>query len=235
MPQFPKKPGSLEAAAPKIPGVPPPRPKKQIAGDVDAGPVWMRQPPYVWAAGGAAVLIFLIAIVWWFSGSKPPTQSPTIETSTASVAQPTPVSSVAKPPVAPGQIATTDELSRDWAAKKFYFRDPAGKTSPAMIVHLPDGAYWAFSLREPYGPCELEYITDLEKLRGDYNFSATYPMVGDSCTHTVFDLTKYGSGPSGVVRGDIVAGPGVRPPLAIELQINGTKILAVRSEADLLH
>lgn len=235
MPQTPKKPGSLEPAPPKILGVPPPRPKKKPAATPAEQPAWMRQPLYVWAAGGAAVLILLIAVTWWLSASKSPTQPLLVEAVPASVAKPVPVASVTNPPVAPGEIATTEELSQPWAAKKFNFRNSSTKSSPAMIVHLPDGAYWAFSLLEPFGNCQLEYITDGEKLRSEYNFPAEHPMVADPCTHTVFDLTKYGSGPSGVVRGDIVAGPGLRPPLAIELQVTGTKIFAVRAEADLLH
>ena len=99
-----------------------------------------------------------------------------------------------------------------------------------MVVRLPGNAYWAFSLRSPYGTCDLEFVTDTEKLRSAYHFTTVHPMVADPCTHTVYDLTKYGSGPNGLVRGAVVAGTGIRPPLAIEVQIKGSKVIASRAE-----
>jgi len=99
-----------------------------------------------------------------------------------------------------------------------------------MVVRLPGNAYWAFSLRVPYGTCELQFVTDMETLRTVYKFAAVHPMVGDPCTHTVYDLTKYGRGPNGVVRGAVVAGTAIRPPLAIEVEVQGHEIVATRSE-----
>jgi hypothetical protein len=99
-----------------------------------------------------------------------------------------------------------------------------------VVVHLPDGVYWGFSVREPFGTCEIEYVTDLKKLQTEYNFHATHPMVGDPCNHAVFDLMKYGSGPNGLVRGEIVSGAAVRPPVEIEMRAQDGKVVAVRME-----
>ena len=99
-----------------------------------------------------------------------------------------------------------------------------------MVVHLPGGVYWGFSLVEPYGSCEMEFITDLEKLRTDYGFRASHPMVGDPCNRAVFDLTRYGSGPAGLVRGEIAHGVAVRPPRAIEVEVRGKQVLAKKIE-----
>jgi len=100
-----------------------------------------------------------------------------------------------------------------------------------MIVHLPDGSYWAFSLREPFGTCDLDYVNDLEKLRTDYNFRASHPMVVDTCNRTVYDLLRYGgSSDGGLVRGDVVEGSGIRPPIAIEVRVEGKQLIAVRTE-----
>jgi hypothetical protein len=55
-------------------------------------------------------------------------------------------------------------------------------------------------------------------------------MVGDPCNHAVFDLTRYGSGPNGLVRGEIKQGAAVRPPIAIEIETKGKRLLAVRME-----
>ena len=99
-----------------------------------------------------------------------------------------------------------------------------------MVVHLPEGGYWAFSLEEPYGRCELEFVTDVAKLRKEYGYPASHPMVGDPCTHTVYDLLRYGSAPAGLVRGEVVRGTAIRPPLAIEVRVEGHRVVAARTE-----
>jgi hypothetical protein len=135
-------------------------------------------------------------------------------------------------PIGPGPVASTEELAKAWAGKRFLFRDPVtAEPVPAMIVHLPGGSYWAFSLREPFGTCDLAYVTELEKLRSDYNFPASHPMVVDTCDRTVYDLLRYGgSSDGGLVRGEIVAGLGIRPPLAIEVRVEGKQLVAARME-----
>ncbi len=99
-----------------------------------------------------------------------------------------------------------------------------------MVVRLPGNAYWAFSLRVPYGTCQLELLSDLPQLRRTYKFAAAHPMLADPCTHTLYDLTKYGSGPNGLVRGAVVAGTGIRPPIAIEVHVEGQQIIASQAE-----
>ena len=78
-------------------------------------------------------------------------------------------------------------------------------------------------MREPFGECQLQYITDLGQLAADYGFRAEHPMVVNPCTHAVYDLMRYGGGApnGGLVRGDIVEGAGVRPPMAIEMSLLG--------------
>jgi hypothetical protein len=134
-------------------------------------------------------------------------------------------------PVGPGPVATTAELAKGWSSKRFVFR--SAQTSddiPALVVHLPSGVYWGLSLREPYGNCELEYVTDLQRLARVYDFQADHPMVGDPCNHAVYDLARYGTGPNGAVRGAIVSGQGVRPPTAIEIKVRGKQVLATQLE-----
>jgi hypothetical protein len=43
-------------------------------------------------------------------------------------------------------------------------------------------------------------------------------------------LTRYGSGPAGLVRGEIAHGAAVRPPLAIEIEVRGKQVLAKKIE-----
>lgn len=85
---------------------------------------------------------------------------------------------------------------------------------------------------EPFGSCELEFITDLNKLKTDYGYRADHPMVGDPCNHTVYDLLRYGGGASNdmLVRGVIVQGNGIRPPMAIEIRAEGKNVVAAREE-----
>jgi len=136
-------------------------------------------------------------------------------------------------PLAPGPVATTEEMAKTWSSKRFMFRDPVtNQPLPAIVVRLPRGEYWGFSLREPFGNCDLEYVTDLETLQTKYQFRAEHPMVIDPCNQTVYDLLKYGSGASSdsLVRGEIIQGSGIRPPIAIEIHTQGNQVLAVRME-----
>ena len=154
---------------------------------------------------------------------------------------PSPADGPSPPPVAtdiqPG-IATLAELAEPWSAKPFFFQNRlSGANVPALIVRLPGGsasspsAYWAFSLQVPFGRCQLEYLTDLQKLATDYGFRAKHPMVGDPCSRTIFDPLRMASRPGNVwVRGAIVQGSDLRPPYGIELQIAGKEISAVRIE-----
>lgn len=135
-------------------------------------------------------------------------------------------------------IATAAELAQPWSTKSFFFRNRlTGENIPALIIRLPGGSasqassYWAFGLQVPFGRCQVEFITDLDKLQKDYGFRAKHPMVGDPCSRTVFDPLKIASVPGNVwVRGAVAQGSAIRPPLGIEVQVRGTDILATRME-----
>jgi len=215
------KPAPFTVAQPEIPGVP--RTKTAAAAQ--------RQKLYALTTGGASLVILLVVAIWWARASTRAAVSAPVANlpvSTAPAVQPAALAPAL--PVAPGQVATTDQLSRPWATQEFTYRNAPGDSFPAMVVRLPGNAYWAFSLRSPYGTCDLEFVTDTEKLGSKYHFTAAHPMVVDPCSHTLYDLTKYGSGPNGLVRGAVVVGAGIRPPLAIEIQINGRQVIASRVE-----
>ncbi len=135
-------------------------------------------------------------------------------------------------------IATAAELAQPWSTKDFFFRNRlTGENIPALIIRLPGGpasqasSYWAFGLQVPFGRCQVEFITDLDKLQKDYGFRAKHPMVGDPCSRTLFDPLKIASVPGNVwVRGAVAQGSAIRPPLGIEVQVRGTDILATRME-----
>lgn len=137
-------------------------------------------------------------------------------------------------------IADVTEMAKPWSSKEFYIRNRlSGENVPALLIRLPAGSasqtsgYWAFSENSPYGNCKLEYLSDLDKLKKDYGFrAANHPMVGNPCSRTVFDPLKTTNLPgSGAwVRGAIVQGSDLRPPLGIEIKVDGKKILAVRTE-----
>jgi hypothetical protein len=216
---------------PSIPGV-----SSGVEENVHAAPVsqLVSAPPIVWVALTAlGALILGGGLFYWSRSSSPKATQPSI----AAEAAPPVAADTPKPsenvPLAPGAVATTEELAKAWSSKRFLFRDPvSSRPEPAMVVRLPHGEYWGFSLREPFGNCELEYISDLQKLRTEYNFHADHPMVGDPCNHTVYDLLRYGGGAASddLVRGVIVQGNGIRPPMAIEIRTQGDKVLAVREE-----
>ncbi len=136
-------------------------------------------------------------------------------------------------------IAEVAEMAKPWSSKEFYIRNRlSGENVPALLVRLPTGSasqasgYWAFALKAPFGNCQLEYLTDLGKLKSDYDFrAAKYPMVGNPCSRTIFDPLRMSNLPGRVwARGAIVQGSDLRPPLGIEIKIQGKKILAVRTE-----
>jgi hypothetical protein len=225
---------------PDIPGVPPGGEKK----DAPAPPAQEHSGVPLALAGELPLIRIAVAIVgfaivfgglfYWSRGySRKPMPSASEKVAPASpgaAEEPQPAEKMA---VGPGPIATTDELAKAWSSKSFLFRDPlAAKSVPAMVVRLPGGQLWGFSLQEPFGNCELEYVTDLKRIASDYHFQADHPMVVNPCSRAVYDLTRYSSGAlnGGIVRGDIVAGIGVRPPMAIEIRTDGKDVVAVRAE-----
>jgi hypothetical protein len=136
-------------------------------------------------------------------------------------------------------IADLAEMAKPWSSKQFFIRNTvSGETVPAMLIRLPTGSasqasgYWAFSVNAPYGDCRLEYVTDLAKLKTDYGFrAAKHPMVGNPCSRTLFDPLKMITLPGDFfVRGAIVQGSDLRPPLGIEIRVRGKDILAIRTE-----
>ena len=135
------------------------------------------------------------------------------------------------------QIATVSELAEPWSSKRFFFRSsPQTDDVSAMIVRLPGPAaqsdsYWAFSLEGPFTQCQFEYINDVRRISADYGFKAKHPMVANPCSHSVFDPLQFKELPGNIlVRGAIVRGFDVRPPLGIEVKVNGNQILAMSME-----
>lgn len=134
-------------------------------------------------------------------------------------------------------IAETEEMAKPWSSKEFFMRS-RGANIRGMLIRLPIGsasqtsAYWAFSQNSPFGNCRLEYVTDLAKLRSDYGYrAAKHPMVGNPCSRAVFDPLRMSNLPGNVfVRGGIVQGSDLRPPLSIEVRVRGKDILAIRAE-----
>jgi hypothetical protein len=243
----------FKPAQPRIPGVadhaevtrqPSAEPRVEVgAAGVNAPPA--NEPPlsveklkFVWTGITLAVALGTIFFFAGHSRKAAPVDSATNLEQVATPAEP--VSAAPQPdvsganrnwPVGPGLVATAAQLAKPWSAKLFYFRDQlTQRQTPAMVVRLPGGALWAFSMREPYGTCDLEYVTNLQKLQRDYDFSANHPMVADPCNKSVFDLTRYGTAPGGLVRGEVVKGSAFRPPMAIEVRSEKNQIIAVRTE-----
>src|SRR6202050_607902 len=117
--------------------------------------------PALWVALVVLVCVLCVGFAW-LSHHSSATEAVAPGESEAPLpvveAKPKPVESL---PEGPGPVATTDELKKIWSSKRFLFRNfPSSDEAPAIVVHLPSGEYWGLSLREPYGTCELEYVTD---------------------------------------------------------------------------
>ena len=189
---------------------------------------------------GAVLLVCVLGFRWLFGTRRGP----------ATPAAPPPRIDVPSPPAdhpamiphateAKPHVATIDEMTRPWSAKEFFYENrKTGEEVPALLIRLPvgsgvqPGGYWALSMNAPYGECKLEYITKPAELQNDYQFRGpTHPMIGNPCSRTVYDPLKLSNLPGNVwVRGGIVQGSDLRPPLAIELEIRRREILAVGME-----
>ncbi len=226
---------------PRIPGVPAEKREKsrtQAPGVVGPPPSLPAHSPsrmrLLWIALTLLLALGVGFYAWvhWSSAKTAASPVEALQATTAkAIAGVRPKVADDVPAIAPGVIATRAQLAKPWSSKRFYFRDPVTQQpTPSIVVRLPGGTLWAFSLREPFGQCQLEYITDLKKLQAQYDFSASHPMAADPCNGSVFDLTRYGSGPNGLVRGEIEKGTALRPPMAIEVRTRGNEIVAVRME-----
>jgi hypothetical protein len=135
-------------------------------------------------------------------------------------------------------VATVQELAEPWSSKTFIFHRPETKEDiSSIVIRLPDsapdqpGSYWAFSMQPLLGKCQLEYVTDLQRLSYDYRFQAKHPMVGDPCSRAVFDPLQMADLPRGNwARGAIVKGYAFRPPLGIEIRIQSDQLVATKME-----
>ena len=244
----PRKP-SFSADMPQIPGLTSGAPK---AAQPEAAP----EPPahatpsVVARFAPAAVGLAVVALLAFFgvrtilrsqgAASAQVESAPPAGTATPSLSQPPPAEAPTGPPMVTDRnpnIATLQEMSAPWASKEFRFRDPSSSSYvPALLIRLPGSAaqkssYWAFNRSVPFSQCQYEYIEDLDKLASEYKFQAGHPMVGNPCSHTVFDPTQLKELPGSIlVRGAIVQGWDTRPPYGIEVRVNGNHIQALRLE-----
>ena len=230
---------------PTIPGVTgnPARTRPAPVPPAPLGPGSQRRPTKNIFADSRVVAGVVVAIIllagfglFWRNHSTSAKEGKPVEEAlapaTVSSTSPAVESAIAKTvPIGPGPVATAVELAKPWSSKRFVFRAPqTADDVPALVVHLPGNVYWGISMREPFGSCEMKYVTDLSQIANEYHYTAAHPMVVDPCNHAVYDLEKYGPGPNGVVRGAIVYGAGVRPPLAIEMKVKGNQIVAIQIE-----
>ena len=191
--------------------------------------------------GVAALGIVLLLAVRWFSHSRPAEPARVEPAPQIEVPAPPPDPSASLPHAdeANPAIAGLADLAKPWSSADFFIRNKlTGENIPATIVRLPGGSpsapssYWAFSRKAPYGDCQLEYISDLDKLRTDYDYRhATHALVGNPCSRTLYDPLKTTNLPGNIwIRGAIVQGSDIRPPLGVEIEVRGNKILAIRTE-----
>lgn len=186
--------------------------------------------------GIAAIVAVLGGIIFWWAVSRPRGSAKTPSPDTEATEQSSPLAplpnSIAPAQAGPTIAATVDELSKPWSAKKFMYTDSVTfEKTPAMVVRIPGGELWAFSLEGPLGRCQLEYVTDLAALASRFGYRATHPMVVNPCDKTVYDPLKVGAlGGNTWARGEIVQGSALRPPLSIDVRVSGRSILADKIE-----
>ncbi len=223
-------PSRFKADMPQIPGVP-------------SSSSRTRSNPLLPLIAGVIVIgVVLLLAARWLGRPRPVAAPSHVEpTPQLEVPPPTPDPASLLPHADPDHpvIASLAELSKPWSSADFFIRDfTTGENVPATIVRLPSSSpsavasYWAFSRQAPYGTCQLEFIRDLDKLRTEYEYrAANHPLVGNPCSHTLYDPLKTTNLPGNIwIRGAIVQGSDVRPPIGVELKIRDKQILAIRTE-----
>lgn len=225
---------------PPRPPAPKPAPEKvapvmpRIPG-VDDKPAQSQVPWKPLMAVVAAALLCAGGFALWLSHRRQTDQKASVPAAIAapevSLSDP---SSTTTTQINSDAIGTVEELARAWSSKKFNFVDPQSHDSvAAMVIRLPGAgeSFWAFSLNTPFSRCQLQYVTDLSALSQRFGFPATHPMVVSDCDGTIYDPLKVATLPDGAwVRGDIVRGGGIRPPIAIQVQVRGRELVAARME-----
>jgi hypothetical protein len=222
----------FKADMPEIPGV-------AVAGADRPGIA--ANPTVRLVAGLVVVLVVCLLGSRWLLRPKHVEEPPAAPAPQIDVPAPAidPTASMPRATAAAPEIATVAEMAKPWTSKNFFFVNRlTGESVPAVLIRLssgsasqPDG-YWALEMNVPFGNCQFEFVTDLDRLKNDYDFrTAKHPMVGNPCSRSVFDPLKMSEIPGDFwVRGSTVQGSDVRPPLGIELKIQGKSILAVRME-----
>jgi hypothetical protein len=243
-----KKFDPFKPATPQIPGVAPVAPTAEAApaepGILPAGAKVEEEkkqiPMWVWPVAGVAGILLLV--IAYFLLRPAETLEEALQASDSAPAPSTPGSPAPSPsfgamPIAPDEdVATVQEMSKPWSTKKFLFSRSGGGTESALLVRLPSGSphnstgYWAFAARAAFGKCDMELIEDASRIRSDFNYRASRPMVVDTCEKVVYDPLSYGYVRGVMIRGEVVQGAGFRPPIAIEVRVVGDRIQAVRIE-----
>jgi hypothetical protein len=222
----------FKAEMPQIPGVSAPGVARPAAAS---------NPAVRLVAGLLAVLLMCFLGSRWLLRAKhreapppPPPAQIEVPAPVADTTPPVPRATAANP-----EIATVADMAKPWSSKDFFFVNSSTNQEVAsLLIRLPSApatqpeGYWALAMNAPFGSCQLEYLKDLKKLNDDYDFhDAKHPMVGDPCSRTVFDPLKMTNIPGNIwVRGGIAQGSDLRPPMGIEIQIQGKSIQAVRME-----
>jgi hypothetical protein len=216
---------------PKIPGV---------AQNAPANQKSQKNVTWIVVVAGA-ILVLGVYGAWRLLGGSRGSSAATAQEQAPSPAPaelpPPPPTSTAAPRTN-NEIATLAEMSQPWASKLFQYSHPLTRDSvSAIAIRLPVGngrsatSYWGILLEAPYGRCELQFVTDLNQISTKYGYRATHPMVVDPCSNTVYDPLRTGTLPNGSwARGEIVQGAGFRPPMQIEIRIEGEKLVAGRTE-----
>lgn len=229
MPDQPS-PDRYKADMPEVPGL----------SDASIKRVQGSHPALRFAAGLIVFVVLLFVGLRWALHSRrvePPAQP--IAQIDVPAPPPDPAASLPHATESQPGIATITDLPKPWSYREFFVRNRlTGENIPAAIIRLPgtpankSAGYWAFSLKSPFGNCKLEYVSDLSKLTTVYGYKAgKHPMVGNPCSHTLFDPLRMTNLPGNVwVRGAIVQGSDLRPPLGVELKVQGKQILATRTE-----
>src|SRR5215469_18899053 len=92
-----------------------------------------QMPPLWMILSATSVIAVCLFAAWWVRATLAKQNAVKIQGPAPVSAPDQPAPLTEKLPIGPGEIATTGELSKEWSAKKFIFRDPlTSREVPAM-------------------------------------------------------------------------------------------------------
>jgi arsenite oxidase small subunit len=116
-------------------------------------------------------------------------------------------------------VFSAEELAEPWSAVKFTLLDGRGDPMPGIVIHLPDGGWYASSLICPHNQCDVMYVRDFAVARDSFNVEVDSPVLACPCHFSVFDVLRHGR---------VISGPAPAAPVQLNVEVREGKVIVSR-------